>query len=147
MNKAFPELSKALSQLLDQINPTFGLLLEHYSEGAVEWTGIGNEKRKISLFVLSPVDLAVTKILRCSDQDREDIVALAGARLFSTDQLRSRATESLADYIGNRAPAMTSIDLICRQISSEKNLHLDKGLEFPIEPPTLGKDKNRELEI
>jgi hypothetical protein len=186
MNKAFPELSKALSELLDQMdasirrggydgppitmylaggmavnfycgsrytedvdafytrrvhvgpcevsylhkdgspsflyldnnyNPTFGLLHEHHDRDAVEWTGIGNERRKIHLYVLSPVDLAVTKISRYSTQDRKDILALASAGLFSADQLRNRATEALRDFIGDRAPVITSIELICGQIA------------------------------
>jgi hypothetical protein len=216
MNKAFPELSKALSELLDQMdasirrggydgppitmylaggmavnfycgtrytedvdafythrihvgpcevsyrhkdgnpsflyldnnyNPTFGLLHENHDRDAVEWTGIGNERRNIHLYVLSPVDLAVTKISRYSTQDREDILALASAGLFSADQLRNRATEALRGYIGDRAPVITSIELICGQISAEKLLQLDREPEFPIDPPTMSKGKEPELEI
>jgi hypothetical protein len=215
-NKAFPELSKALSQLLDQMdasirrggydgppitmylaggmavnfycgtrytedvdafytrrvhvgpcevsyqhkdgspsflyldnnyNPTFGLLHEGHDHDAVEWRGIGNDKRKIRLFVLSPVDLAVTKISQYSDQDREDIIALASAGLFSADQLRSRVNEALVDYIGDRAPVIMSIDLICRQISAAKSPRLTLESDFPVTPPTLEKEKERELEI
>jgi hypothetical protein len=204
MNKAFPELSQALSQLLDQMdasirkggydgppitmylaggmavnfhcgsrytedvdafytrrlhvgpcqvnythkdgspsflyldnnyNPTFGLLHENHDRDAVEWTGIGNERRMILLYVLSPVDLAVTKISRYSLQDREDILALANADLFSDEQLRKRAIEALHDYIGDRAPVMTSIELICRQIVLCKSQQLDRGPESPIDPP------------
>jgi hypothetical protein len=216
MNKAFPELSQALSELLDQMdasirrgayngppitmylaggmavnyycgtrytedvdafytrrvhvgpcevsyqhkdgkpsflyldnnyNPTFGLLHECHERDAVEWTGIGNERRKIHLYVLSAVDLAVTKISRYSPQDREDILALASVGLFSADQLRIRATEALLDYIGDRAPVMTSIELVCGQISAEKLLHPDREPEFPIDPPTMSKGKEPELEI
>jgi hypothetical protein len=211
MNKAFPELSQALSQLLDQMdgsirrggydgdpitmylaggmavnyycgtrytedvdafytrrlhlgpcevnyrhrdgkpsflyldnihNPTFGLPHEHQDRDAVEWTGIGNEKRKLHLFVLSPVDLAVTKISRYSPQDCEDILALANAGLISADLLRNRATEALGDHIGDRTPVMTSIDLICRQISKGKSLQVGREPDFPSK--TEGKD--RELE-
>jgi hypothetical protein len=128
-------------------NPTFGLLHENHDRDAVEWTGIGNEKRRIHLHVLSPVDLAVTKISRYSPQDREDILALANAGLFSADQLHDRATEALGDYIGDRAPVMTSIELICRQISAEKSPQLGPEAEFPIEPPNKAKGKDRKLEI
>jgi hypothetical protein len=128
-------------------NPTFGLLHEDHDRDAVEWTGIGNEKRKLHLYVLSPVDLAVTKISRYSPQDREDIHALASAGLFSADQLRNRANEALRGYIGDRAPVITSIELICRQISAEKLLQLDRQPEFPIDPPSISKGKERELEI
>jgi hypothetical protein len=216
MNKAFPELSKALSELLDQMdssirrggyegppitmylaggmavnfycgtrytedvdafytrrvqvgpcevsyrhkdgkpsflyldnnyNPTFGLLHEDHERDAVEWAGIGNERRKIHLLVLSPVDLAVTKISRFSPQDRDDILALANTGLFSPEQLRIRATEALKDHIGDRAPVMTSIELICREISARKLLPLDREPESPTDPQTLNKGKEPELEI
>jgi hypothetical protein len=216
MNKAFPELSDALSQLLDQMdasirkggydgppiimylaggmavnfycgtrntedvdafythrvhvgpcevsyrhkdgnpsflyldnnyNPTFGLLHENHDRDAVEWAGIGNEKRKIHLYVLSPVDLAVTKVSRYSPQDREDILELANAGLFSADQLHDRTIEALGNYIGDRAPVMTSIELICRQISAEKSPQFSREHESPTDLPNKTKGKDRELEI
>jgi hypothetical protein len=139
--------SPSFLYLDNNYNPTFGLLHENHDRDAVEWTGIGNEKRKIHLYVLSPVDLAVTKISRYSKQDREDILALASAGLFSADQLRNRAIEALGDYIGDRAPVMTSIELICRQISAEKSPMFGRESEFPIDPPNKTKGKDWELEI
>jgi hypothetical protein len=128
-------------------NPTFGLLHVDHDRDAVEWTEIGNERRKIHLYVPSPVDLAVTKISRYSIQDREDILALANAGLFSVDQLRSRATEALGDHIGDCAPVLTSIELICRQIVLGKSQQLDRGPEFPIDTPRAREGKERELDI
>jgi hypothetical protein len=128
-------------------NPTFGLLHADHDRDAVEWTGIGNEKRKLQLYVLSPVDLAVTKISRYSIQDREDILALSSAGLFSADQLRNRATEALRDYVGDRTPVMTGIELISGQISAEKLLQADREAEFPIDPPAKSKGKEPEIEI
>ena len=128
-------------------NPTFGLLHEHHDRDAVEWSGIGNERRKLHLFVLSPVDLAVTKISRYSPQDREDILALASVGFFSADQLRNRSIEALVDYVGDRAPVMTSIELICRQISVGKSPQFVREPDFPIAPPTMREGKERELEI
>jgi hypothetical protein len=128
-------------------NPTFGLLHEDHDRDAVEWTGIGNERRKLHLYVLSPVDLAVTKISRYSVQDQEDILTLASAGLFSADQLRNRATEALRDYIGDRTPVTTGIELICEKISAEKSPKFDRGREFRIEPPAMNKGKEPELEI
>jgi hypothetical protein len=139
--------SPSFLYLDNNYNPTFGLLHENYGHDAVEWTGIGDDRRKIRLFVLSPVDLAVTKILRHSDQDREDIIALASEGMFSANELRDRTNQALADYIGDRAPVMMSIELICRQISAVKSQHFIREPELPIDPPTLEKDKERELEI
>jgi hypothetical protein len=128
-------------------NPAFGLLHEHHARDAVEWQGIGNERRNIHLFVLSPVDLAVTKISRFSPQDREDIFALAGAGLFSADQLRNRAAEALVDFVGDRAPVLTSIDLICGQISAEKPLNHGREFDIPVDPPGKRDGKEHDLEI
>jgi hypothetical protein len=139
--------SPSFLYLDNNYNPTFGLLHEHYDRDAAEWVGIGNEKRKIHLYVLSPVDLAVTKISRFSKQDREDILALASASLFSADQLRSRAMEALDDYIGDRTPVMTSIELICGQVSVGKSQQFDREPEFPIDPPNKTKSIDREFEI
>jgi hypothetical protein len=128
-------------------NPTFGLPHEHHDRDAVEWTGIGNEGRKIQPYVLSPVDLAVTKISRYSIQDREDILALANASLFSVEQLRNRATEALRDYVGDRGPVMTSIELTCRHIVSSNTQQVYREPEFPIDPPRAREGKERELDI
>jgi hypothetical protein len=103
--------SPSFLYLNNNYNPTFGLLHENHDRDAVEWTGIGNERRKIHLYVLSPVDLAVTKISRYSPQDREDILALADAGLFSANDLRNRANEALNDYIGDRATVLKSVEL------------------------------------
>jgi hypothetical protein len=67
------------------------------------------------------VDLAAPKISRYSPQDREDILALASAGLFSANQLKERATGSLTDYIGDRTPVITSFELICREIDIAKS--------------------------
>jgi hypothetical protein len=139
--------SPSFLYLDNNYNPSFGLLHELHGQDAVEWQGIGNERRKIHLFVLSPVDLAVTKISRFSPQDREDILALGSIGLFSAEQLRKRAKEALLDYVGDRAPVETSIDLICRQISAGKSLRAARELEIPIDPPRNGEGKERDLEI
>jgi hypothetical protein len=44
----------------------------------------------LQLFVLEPHDLALTKLERNGDVDRQDILALAGARLIDAETLRRR---------------------------------------------------------
>jgi hypothetical protein len=46
----------------------------------------------IQLFVLSPVDLAVSKIARLADNDREDIQALVRLGLTTAQAIEQRAT-------------------------------------------------------
>ncbi len=45
-------------------NTSFALLHEDHEEDAVEWTGLGNEARRVKARVFSPRDLAVSKIAR-----------------------------------------------------------------------------------
>lgn len=52
------------------------------------------------LFALAPVDLALSKITRLSQIDKEDILNLGLAGLISSVDLCKRADEALADCIG-----------------------------------------------
>lgn len=98
-------------------NTSFALLHEMFEEDSVEWTGVGNERRLVQLRVLSPVDLAVSKIARFSEQDQEDIQALGRESLLTVDDLRRRATEALSNYVGDLAGVRLSIDRICRELA------------------------------
>ncbi len=97
-------------------NDTFALMHPDYRENAVEWVGLGNELRLVQLFVLSPLDLAVSKISRFAEQDREDIVSLARGGYFTPVQLKAHAMEALDYYVGNLDYVRLSIDLICEEI-------------------------------
>lgn len=83
-----------------QYNPDFGLYPEDYSRNAVEWRGLGNERRKLALWVLSPIDLAVTKVARLSAHDEQDILSLAALPEggFTFSQLAARVDEALEYY-------------------------------------------------
>ena len=99
-------------------NDTFALMHPDYRENAVEWSGIGSDHSLIKLRVLTPVDLAVSKISRYSEQDRQDILTLAEKELFTVDELRKHAEEALDYYVGNLETIRLTIDLLCKEISS-----------------------------
>ncbi len=82
-------------------NDTFALLHPDHRENCVEWQGIGNERRLIHLLVFSPLDLAVSKIARFSENDQADILALAKHRYFTSTQLQAHTTEALDYYVGD----------------------------------------------
>ena len=65
-------------------NPSLALLHADFEQNSREWQDIGNENRLIHLRVLAPLDLAVSKISRFSEQDREDILALGARRTSSS---------------------------------------------------------------
>lgn len=77
--------------------PNFGLLHPDFDAHALLWDGFKSEK--INLKVLSPLDLAVSKLSRLSDIDRADIKALS--LFFSYADFFQRATEAMQFYVGN----------------------------------------------
>lgn len=97
-----------------QYNDTFGLLHEAAHDDSVPLSLEGIDPRVLDVRLLSPVDLAVSKIARLSDQDREDIAALARAGLVKPADLRKRAEEALGGYVGDVGRVRTSIDIACR---------------------------------
>ena len=98
-------------------NDTFALMHPDYRERSVEWANIGNENRFVRLRVLTPLDLAVSKISRYSEQDRNDILLLAENNLFTSDQLRKHAEEALNYYVGNLHTIRLTIDQLCNEIA------------------------------
>ena len=76
-------------------NPNFGLLHDDYQVDAVP---LDMEAGLIEVRVLTPVDLAVSKLARFAENDREDIAALAREGLLAADELERRANEALVAY-------------------------------------------------
>ncbi|MBR8426218.1 DUF6036 family nucleotidyltransferase [Burkholderia cenocepacia] len=78
-------------------NPTFALMHEDYQEDSRRLhLGLG----QIRVNVLSPVDLAVSKIARLADNDREDIRQLVRLGLTNADEIEKRASEAIGGYVG-----------------------------------------------
>ena len=78
-------------------NPMFALLHEDYRADAIPLDfGIAD----FEIYVLTPLDLVLSKIGRFSDIDKEDIVALARLRLVDE---REVAKEALVAYPGSTA--------------------------------------------
>ena len=106
---------KARSVFFDvNYNETYALLHEDARQDAVRLPLKGIRGARI--FVLQPVDLAVSKLARFADIDREDISELARNRLITARSLRERAEAALPYYVGNPIPVRTSIDIACRDI-------------------------------
>ena len=101
-------------------NDTLGLLHEdaHKDSRPVDIPGIDN--KLIEVRVLSPIDLAVSKLSRFADQDREDILLLAREGLVDSASLRKRAEEALGGYVGDLNSVRHSVDIACRLIESIK---------------------------
>jgi hypothetical protein len=79
-------------------NSTFALMHEDYQQDVMD---VDLGLSMVHVKVLSPVDLAVSKIARLADNDKEDIVALVQLGLTSSEEIEQRATEALVNYVGN----------------------------------------------
>ena len=84
-----------------QYNDTLGLMHEDAQDDSIPLTLEGIDSRVLDVRILTPVDLAVSKLGRFSDQDRADIAALARRGLVSVTELERRALEALEIYVGD----------------------------------------------
>ncbi|HUX24489.1 MAG TPA: DUF6036 family nucleotidyltransferase [Burkholderiales bacterium] len=101
-------------------NDTLGLLHEDAHKDAQSVAFPGIDKKLIDVRVLSPIDLAVSKLSRFADQDREDILLLAREGLIDSVSLRKRAEQALAGYVGDLSSVRNSIAIACRLIDSAR---------------------------
>ena len=81
------------------------------------------QDRHLQLFLLSPIDLAISKLARFSSQDVEDILALAKQDFFTAQDLETRAMDAIDYYIGNISAVKTSIQLVCQKIEALRMRH------------------------
>lgn len=87
-------------------NSTFALMHEDYLDDAIP-VNMGLEQ--IRIYVLSPVDLAVSKIARLADNDKEDIASLVRLGLTSAEEIEQRATSALAGFVGGQAMLLLNL--------------------------------------
>ena len=113
-----PDGRARLMYLDRNYNDTLGLLHEHAYADSRPYEIPGIDKAVVDVQVLSPVDLAVSKLSRFSDADRADIELLARKRLIDAPALRARTEQALQGYVGNTAPVRTSIDIACRLVEA-----------------------------
>lgn len=103
-------------------NDTLGLMHDraYQDSDRVELPGL--DYKVIEVRALSPLDLAVSKLARYSDQDREDIEFLAREGLIDAKTLRTRAEQALGAYVGNVKSVQMSIDLACKLVEAHRSV-------------------------
>ena len=92
-------------------NDTLGLMHEDAYDDSERLELPGTDPGICEVRVLAPIDLAVSKLSRFGDADREDIETLAREKLIDARSLRSRAEEALKGYVGDLDAVRTSIEL------------------------------------
>jgi hypothetical protein len=84
-----------------QYNDTLGLMHEDAQDDSIPLALEGIDPGVLDVRILAPVDLAVSKLGRFSEQDRADIAALARRGLVQGTDLERRAREALDIYVGD----------------------------------------------
>ncbi|MBJ7263742.1 MAG: hypothetical protein JHC61_08420 [Burkholderiaceae bacterium] len=85
------------------VDAEFGARLHLPRDLGVEVTGPDGRPLWLhfDVHVLSPVDLAVSKISRFADHDRHDIAALVLHGLATAEAIEARAHDALIGFVGN----------------------------------------------
>ncbi len=102
-------------------NPMFALLHEDYQIDSIP-VDLGESPLRVR--VLAPVDLAVSKIARFQDHDREDIAELVRCGLVTADELDERARAALTGYIGAPGTVIRNIRdavALARKVQAERD--------------------------
>lgn len=94
-----------------QYNDSFALLHHAAYDDARPIAVEGIDQRRLEIRLLTPVDLAVSKLSRFSGQDQDDIRELARRGLITAAALRRRAQTALPDYVGNLERIRNSIGI------------------------------------
>jgi Nucleotidyltransferase of unknown function (DUF6036) len=97
-----------------QYNDTLSLMHEDAHDDSIPLSLEGIDARVLDVRMLAPLDLAVSKISRFSEQDRSDIASLARHEHIDSTRLRQRAEEALTGYVGSLERVRGSIELACR---------------------------------
>lgn len=84
-----------------QYNDTLGLMHEDAHDDSMPLTLEGIDPGVLDVRILAPIDLAVSKLGRFSDQDRADIAALSRRGLVDAANLEKRALAALESYVGD----------------------------------------------
>jgi len=97
-----------------QYNDALSLIHEDAQDDSIPLSLQGIDAGILDVRLLAPLDLAVSKLSRFSEGDRNDIASLARHQLIGSAGLRRRAQEALAGYVGSVDRARGSIELACR---------------------------------
>lgn len=90
-------------------NISFALMHPDFEKDAYKVVGNEFTDSKIELRILSPVDLAVSKVARFEGNDKEDIAELARCRLITPETLQVRAMDALGYYVGNSSMLLVNL--------------------------------------
>ena len=109
-----------------------------------DWEKRSHEVQRIGsmlLHVIDPVDLAVSKVARFSERDREDIRALAGLGPVDPEDFAGRGKEALDYYVGDLTFVRNNLADAGEIIRSPRNL-VTEAAGAPVPKPDERENDN-----
>jgi Nucleotidyltransferase of unknown function (DUF6036) len=94
-------------------------LPEDYDQRLIEM--FPNSFKHLRMFALDPYDLALAKLERNIQRDRDDVKYLARQTSFNLDVLKERYERELRPYLGNPAREDLTLQLWLEAIEEERN--------------------------
>ncbi len=94
--------------------PTLGPLHEDYQDDAIQ-LATRMRPSPLWLYVVTPADLAVSKLGRFGDRDIDDILTLIKLKKLSIGEFLERATSATNYYIGNTLTIKGNINYILKR--------------------------------
>ncbi|QXH62877.1 DUF6036 family nucleotidyltransferase [Pseudomonas azerbaijanorientalis] len=89
-----------------QYNTSFGPIHEDYWERSLPFEEFPVES-PLHVHIAAPVDIAISKLGRATDQDIGDIKALLRAGFVLTSEFRRLALQAIDVYVGNKEPPIS----------------------------------------
>ena len=99
-------------------NSTFGLLHEDYEDRAIHMVTIDE---KFEIYLLSPIDLIISKLIRFAQNDEEDIANIIKTGKVNKDELFDLASDAINVGVGFQKKAIeTNLELVMDMFSESK---------------------------
>ncbi|MEH6578933.1 MAG: DUF6036 family nucleotidyltransferase [Amphritea sp.] len=98
-------------------NSTFGLLHEDYEDDAIPLKA--TEGTPLEVYLVSALDIAVSKLARMAEIDQTDIIDLAKAGRFSIDEFTVRATEAISYAVANQQTLLSHLSFMENKLREE----------------------------
>jgi len=87
-------------------NSSFALMHEDYQDDSIP---LDLGLQHVEVRVLQPADLAVSKIARLAENDREDKASLVRLGLTDADEIEQRASAAIAGFVGGQSNLLLNL--------------------------------------
>jgi len=103
-------------------NDTLGPLNENYPDRAKSF---GQVDKKLTISLLAPIDIIISKLGRFQDHDRTDIIELVARFDIAEKEFRTLSDEVLVTYMGNTKPLQHNIEEVCELLRLKEERPFD----------------------